>query len=167
MKELIEMDDVDLTKITHFPFQTQINYTGLDGAKYCRVITQVQKVSNERASHYSNANHEIMMQNCMQTSATMARHGDYRGAQCHAKAWGKAMKNNIGTSEQFENYENYRSAQTGAYHMMRNQTYVQRAAGPSVIKDKKDIVKQDDEFVYQMAIGKGYAKGKGCNNNKK
>jgi len=41
MNELIEMDDIDLTKITHLPFQTQINYTGLNGAKYCRVITQL------------------------------------------------------------------------------------------------------------------------------
>lgn len=39
MKDLVEMDDIDLTKITHFPFQTQINYTGLDGCKYIRVIT--------------------------------------------------------------------------------------------------------------------------------
>lgn len=48
LKVLIEMDDLDLTKLTHFPFQTQISYTGLDGAKYTRVITQQQKVSNDR-----------------------------------------------------------------------------------------------------------------------
>lgn len=41
MEKLIEMEDIDLTKIKAFPFQTQINYTGLDGAKYCRVVTQL------------------------------------------------------------------------------------------------------------------------------
>lgn len=125
MKALIEMDDVDLTKITHLPFQTQINYKGLDGARYCRVVTQLQKVSNDRGYHYSNANHGIMMQNCMQTSATMARHGNYRGAQAHAKIWGKQMKSNIGTSAQFENYQNYKQSFSAAFNMMGNQQHLE------------------------------------------
>lgn len=34
------MEDIDLTKITDFPFQTQIEYTALDGSKMIRVVTQ-------------------------------------------------------------------------------------------------------------------------------
>lgn len=33
------MEDIDLTKITAFPFQAQIEYTALDGSKMIRVIT--------------------------------------------------------------------------------------------------------------------------------
>ena len=46
--ELAKMEDLDLTKITHFPFQTQITYKALDGSKCIRVITNEQKISNER-----------------------------------------------------------------------------------------------------------------------
>ena len=38
--ELIEMEDLDLTEIKALPFQAQINYTGMDGNKYLRVISQ-------------------------------------------------------------------------------------------------------------------------------
>lgn len=48
ISELAKMDDIDLTKIDRFPFQTQITYKALDGSKCIRVITSEQKVSNER-----------------------------------------------------------------------------------------------------------------------
>lgn len=38
-KELVQMTDIDWTKMTHLPFQAQIEYTGLDKARYLRVIT--------------------------------------------------------------------------------------------------------------------------------
>lgn len=34
LKELLAMDDLDLTEIKNLPFQMQISYTSLDGAKY-------------------------------------------------------------------------------------------------------------------------------------
>jgi hypothetical protein len=37
--QLIEMEDLDLTKVKQFPFQAQVSYTALDGSKYLRVIT--------------------------------------------------------------------------------------------------------------------------------
>jgi hypothetical protein len=40
LKELIAMEDIDLTQIKEFPFQTQIFYTTLDGSKCLRVITK-------------------------------------------------------------------------------------------------------------------------------
>ena len=40
ISELVEMQDLDMSKITHFPFQTQIEYTALDGSKCLRVITK-------------------------------------------------------------------------------------------------------------------------------
>ena len=32
LKDIVEMDDIDLTKIESFPFQAQIFYSTLDGA---------------------------------------------------------------------------------------------------------------------------------------
>jgi len=43
------MEDIDLSQIKNFPFQTQITYTALDGSKCVRVITELQSISNDRA----------------------------------------------------------------------------------------------------------------------
>jgi len=40
IEELLKFEDLDMTKLTHLPFQTQIEYTALDGSKCLRVITQ-------------------------------------------------------------------------------------------------------------------------------
>lgn len=40
ISELAKMDDLDLTKIERFPFQTQITYKALDGSLCIRVITE-------------------------------------------------------------------------------------------------------------------------------
>ena len=39
IKVLVKMEDIDLTQISHFPFQAQISYNALDGSKCVRVIT--------------------------------------------------------------------------------------------------------------------------------
>jgi len=48
ISELLKFDDLDMTTITHFPFQTQIEYTALDGSKCLRVITKHLEVTGER-----------------------------------------------------------------------------------------------------------------------
>ena len=40
ISQLIEMQDLNMAEITHFPYQTQIKYTALDGSKCLRVITK-------------------------------------------------------------------------------------------------------------------------------
>ena len=39
MKDLVKMDDLDLTQIKSFPFQAQITYCALDGSKWVRIIS--------------------------------------------------------------------------------------------------------------------------------
>jgi len=60
------MDDMDLTKIERFPFQTQITYKALDGSKCIRVITEKQKVSHEREELERRADYRILGQNTFQ-----------------------------------------------------------------------------------------------------
>lgn len=48
ISELLNMEDLDMTKITHFPFQSQIEYTALDGSKCLRVISKKLEVTGER-----------------------------------------------------------------------------------------------------------------------
>jgi hypothetical protein len=39
ISQLLKIEDLDMATITHFPFQTQITYTALNGDKCLRVIT--------------------------------------------------------------------------------------------------------------------------------
>jgi len=65
IKDLVKMEDIDLEKITHFPFQAQITYTALDGSKYVRVITEQQKVSHERDEVEQKADFSILGQHAI------------------------------------------------------------------------------------------------------
>ena len=48
IKKLLEMIDIDMSKINNFPFQAQITYTSLDGSRCVRVITNTIETSNDR-----------------------------------------------------------------------------------------------------------------------
>ncbi len=48
VKELLKMVDLDMTKITHLPFQAQITYTALDGSRCVRVITNRLEISSDK-----------------------------------------------------------------------------------------------------------------------
>ena len=56
ISQLLEMEDLDMSAIASFPFQTQIKYTALDGAKCLRVITKKMEVSGEREELTQNVN---------------------------------------------------------------------------------------------------------------
>jgi len=60
ISQLLEMDDLDLTELKAFPFQTQISYTALDGSKCVRVVTKLQSLSNDRESVEKEANYNIL-----------------------------------------------------------------------------------------------------------
>jgi hypothetical protein len=65
VSELAKMEDIDLTTIKFFPFQSQITYTALDGSKCIRVITEIQNVSSNRDELEKNANFEILGKNAI------------------------------------------------------------------------------------------------------
>lgn len=60
IKELLDLEDIDMTTITHFPCQAQISYTALDGSKCLRVITRQQEVCNERDVVEQQADYEML-----------------------------------------------------------------------------------------------------------
>lgn len=82
---LLEMEEIDMTKVTSFPFQTQIVYTALDGGKFLRVISKRQEVSNEREHLEREANYEMMSYNAMAKGSAMCRGGDIRQGQAIMK----------------------------------------------------------------------------------
>ena len=78
--ELLKYEDIDMTQIKEFPFQAQIAYTALNGDKCLRIITKNQAVSNERQELEKQADANMMMRNCIQQSAKIARDGDVKQA---------------------------------------------------------------------------------------
>jgi hypothetical protein len=49
LQELLKMDDLDLAKITSFPFQAQITYTSIiDKSRCIRVITHTLETSDNK-----------------------------------------------------------------------------------------------------------------------
>ena len=66
IKELVKMEEIDLTKITKFPFQAQITYNALDGSKCVRVLTSEQSISDNREEMEKNAKYDILATNAIQ-----------------------------------------------------------------------------------------------------
>jgi len=60
IKDIVAMEDIDLTEMKAFPFQTQITYKGLDGNKCVRVITEPLKISNDREELEKDANFGLL-----------------------------------------------------------------------------------------------------------
>ena len=80
IKELVKMEDFDMAKINSLPFQSQITYTSLGGARCVRVITNTIEISNDREDLEEKADFEVLGVNAIQQSAKMARQGDFQKA---------------------------------------------------------------------------------------
>ena len=66
ISELVKMEHLNLEEIKYFPFQTQISYTSLDGARLLRVITKKMEVSTDREELEKKADFKLMSENAMQ-----------------------------------------------------------------------------------------------------
>lgn len=78
ISQLLEIEDIDMATITHFPFQTQITYTALNGDKCLRVITHKMEVSSERDELTKDADAEMVQQNVLMQGSKQARAGNTR-----------------------------------------------------------------------------------------
>lgn len=87
ISQLVEMEDINLEEIKYFPFQAQISYTSLDGARLLRVITKKMEVSNDRQALESKADFKLISENAMQKGSQMAARGDFRGGQAIMKTY--------------------------------------------------------------------------------
>ncbi len=63
------MEDLDMTKIKSLPFQAQITYTALDGARCVRIITNTLEISNDKEELQQQADFNVLGICAVQTSA--------------------------------------------------------------------------------------------------
>ena len=66
LKELLKMEDLDLELIKNFPFQAQISYTTLEGARCIRVITNQIETSDNKAELEKEADFDVLGVNAIQ-----------------------------------------------------------------------------------------------------
>ena len=89
-----------MSTITHFPFQTQIKYTALDGSKCLRVITKQMETSGEREELNTNVNASLMQKNVVMKGTQMARAGNIRQAQAIMKGYNRQVKKQMAPQQQ-------------------------------------------------------------------
>ena len=115
---LLEMEEIDMTKVTSFPFQTQIVYTALDGSKCLRVISKQQQMSTERDQLEKKADYDMLSYNAIQKGSAMARGGDIRQAQAIVKNFKRKMHKNIKTEAHTDQFRNYSEQVNNVYSGM-------------------------------------------------
>ena len=94
IEELEKANDYDINKLEQLPFQSQIQFTKLDGMRWIRVVTKVQLVSNDRKEVEAEANADVLGVNWVQQAAKLARRGSFRKAQAYMKNQKRYWDNN-------------------------------------------------------------------------
>lgn len=113
--------EFDISKLTQLPFQTQIEYTKLDGMKCIRTITKVQEITNDRREVEAEANAEILGTNCIQQTAKLARRGSFRRAQAYMKGQRKHWGDNDNNREVGKEVRSHLHKVQNMYGMLQNQ----------------------------------------------
>lgn len=125
ISQLLSMEDIDMATITHFPFQTQIKYTALNGDKCLRVITQKLEVSSEREELTKLADADLVQQNCLMQGSKQARAGNTRKAQAIMKTFQRKTKG-LQSENWTMNRADFQAQTSEAYSAMNMQVSQQR-----------------------------------------
>jgi len=86
----------EYSQLTELPFQVQIHYTRLDGAKMLRAISQTKPITKDRQKVMNHLDMNIMAQHNIKKSARLCEQGDYESARAitYANAMWMASNNN-------------------------------------------------------------------------
>ena len=126
ISQLLSMEDIDMATITHFPFQTQIKYTALNGDKCLRVITQKLEVSSEREELTQQADADLVQQNCLMQGSKQARAGNTRKAQAIMKTFQRKTKG-LQSENWTMNRADFQAQTSEAYSAMNMQVSMKKA----------------------------------------
>jgi len=73
--------DLEVNNINQLPFQVQINYVRLDGAKCIRIISRTQQVTTDENVAEENINITVIGLHSVQQTSKLAEDGDYTKAR--------------------------------------------------------------------------------------
>jgi len=95
--------------LSHLPFQVQINYTQLDGAKCVRVISQQKEITRDASVAQEHLNMSMLAANAAQKSAALAQRGLYNQSRAVNFGYGRMMQEKAVTPEQMVSATNFLS----------------------------------------------------------
>ena len=127
---------IDLSTLTHFPFQVQIRYTKLSGMKCMRVISQAKRITHDIARAEAGVDTSVISSHVQQTCAAMASAGDYEGSRATALMYGRMMKRTARTDEQRRDYGSWAQNATELELALRNQEETEELAGGAMADTK-------------------------------
>ena len=120
ISQLLEMEDVDMSALSHFHFQCQIKYTALDGSKCLRVISKQMEVSGEREELNQVANAGLLQKNCVMKGTQMARAGNIREAQAIMKGFKRQVNKQMAPQVQSSLMANFSEQVQDVYGALGN-----------------------------------------------
>ena len=137
-----------MATVTHFPFQTQIHYTALDGSKLLRVITKKLEVSNEREELAKEADAELVQQNCLMQGSKQARAGNTRKAQAIMKVFNRKCKDMAGVAgEQWvSNRADFQAQTSEIYNAMNMQAQSMNMTQPPMMYASQTVQMPQNQY---------------------
>lgn len=119
------------------PCQAQIHYTSISGHKLMRVITSLQKLTQDRNVAESKADVRMIHSRAAQKSTELVQQGRFQEANNYNRAWAGYMENNSNYKSSALNQElvgkqrNFRKA-----NVKKNLGFKEKMAGLFSFKDK-------------------------------
>jgi Mg-chelatase subunit ChlD len=120
--------EIDFSKITSLPFQAQITYFTLSGAKCLHLITKKQDITFEKEEAKKEADYNIIASNAIKQSSKLAREGNINKSRISAVHWKSMLK---GTSA----YEDYMVDMAPLYSALEQQNEGTAAAADWLVSE--------------------------------
>lgn len=134
----------DPEQLEELPFQVQIVYIDLEGAKAVRVLTQTKPITNERQQAEMYMNMPILSAHALQQSSALAIEGDYTPSRLNAYMYQRLFYRNVSDARMMNQYDVYNDRSSSLANGILNE---QRREACSVGRALYDL---DDE---ELAMG--------------
>jgi len=146
-KKKLKILEIDFSKISSLPFQAQITYFTLSGAKCLYLITKRQDVTFEKEEAKKEADYTIVASNAIKQSSNLAREGQIKVSQAAAVHWKRMLK---GTNA----YEDYMVGMAPMYNALQQQNQGLAAAADWLVSESVQTAKWNSrayQYPYQNA----------------
>lgn len=120
-EELKEIEGFTLDDLPNIPFQSQIEYSKLDGTKCVRIISKILETSDDAAKINEEANLGIIAVNCAHQATNLVREGKFREAQALSVNNKKFIKNNLKSEKDQKMFKAYKQDMNEMYNQIHEQ----------------------------------------------
>lgn len=137
-------DLVEAKKLKEIPFQIQIRYKRLDGVKCLRVLSRVEKITNDRNVAEQDMNVNVIAISAQQRAANLASEGSYTTARMVQKSAMRMAKRGASNfnEEQNEQLNAWNSKAVKLNSALKVETIQERKEGHAYNSDSDDEEKK-------------------------